>query len=115
MRELELSEAQRNVLNKHRETALEKEKLLKWIEELLAHKRANIASLENNIKQAQKELDQTKASLAEMDTYKMVTVKNTNEELQKILTSIVEELKLGPMPKIQLSFEAGIPRLFVPS
>lgn len=111
MSEIPLTENQRETLVKHRNAALEKEKLLKWLDELNTYKKEKITSLENDIKALQINLEQYRQSHLEIETFKDLIIKNTNNELQKILTTIVEELKLGPIAKIQLSFEGGVPRL----
>lgn len=113
MSELALTDSQRETLIKHRNAALEKEKLLKWLDELNNHKKEMMSAVESKIKSLQEDLEQYKKSHLEIEQYKDVIVKNTNSELQKILTDIVEELKLGSKAKIQLSFEGGVPRLMI--
>lgn len=110
-KEIELSDAQRTAILHQEESAQKDTRLLKWLSELSQQKNVVLSEKKKQIANLQQELPLLEDELKEIKAHADQLISTSKNTYKKILESIISELGIPPNSKIQLLFEAGVPRI----
>jgi len=111
--EISLPEQHKASLLLHHLSAKRDEHLIKWLDELVFAKLANIEGLKVKIKEFQSLVDNVEKDIEAVKKHKQEVISDAQTNLETILKKIVTDVGIGPNSKVQLLFEGNEPKILL--